>query len=259
MSKKTKSVSSDSSEKPDRESLNKVHDRLYHCRDIEISNLWQRSIFLSAFLILCFTGYGYILMKVIDASPNDCICNCICNCCNNTCKCYSNSCSCNMDCKLFYLHIIALIVAGISAIFSTLWIMMAKGSKAWYEVYETAITAFENENFEEIGLPKVYIMGEMGIPISELNNCLFSTKAGGYSVSKINILIGQICLCICVIAILFHSICLLSTCCKFIIGAVLLIFIVLIGQGIYYCIHKSKSGFLNGTIFGKKGRDINKK
>jgi len=240
----------------ERDTFDKTLDRLYHCRDLEISNLWQRSIFLSAFLILCFTGYGYILMKVIDASPNDCICNYICNCCNKTCKCYSNYCSYNMDCKLFYLHIIALIVAGISALFSTLWIMMAKGSKAWYEVYETAITTFENEYSTKIGLPKEYIMGEMGIPISKLNNCLFSTKAGGYSVSKINILIGQICLCICVIAILFHSICLLSTCCKFIIGAVLLIFIVLIGQGIYYCIHKSKSGFLNDTIFDNDGREI---
>ena len=39
-------------------SIKEIHEKLWRCRDFELSHLWQRSIFLSAFLILCFTGYG---------------------------------------------------------------------------------------------------------------------------------------------------------------------------------------------------------
>ncbi|WP_300232445.1 hypothetical protein [uncultured Alistipes sp.] len=39
-------------------SIKEIHETLWRCRDFELSHLWQRSIFLSAFLILCFTGYG---------------------------------------------------------------------------------------------------------------------------------------------------------------------------------------------------------
>lgn len=30
----------------------------WHCRDFELNHLWQRSIFLSAFIIICFSAYG---------------------------------------------------------------------------------------------------------------------------------------------------------------------------------------------------------
>ena len=49
-------------------------------------------------------------------------------------------------------------------------------------------------------------MGEFGIGKDRLNNCLFSTKAGGYSVSRINIAIGQISYVIWVIIIISHFI-----------------------------------------------------
>ena len=39
-------------------SIKEIHETLWRCRDFELSHLWQRSIFLSAFLILCFTVYG---------------------------------------------------------------------------------------------------------------------------------------------------------------------------------------------------------
>ena len=50
------------SEKSDdlRETLN----RLYSCRDLEINNLWQKSILLAPILILCFTGYGILLFEL---------------------------------------------------------------------------------------------------------------------------------------------------------------------------------------------------
>jgi len=176
----------------DKDALNRERDRLYKCRDLEISNLWQRSIFLSAFLILCFTGYAYILMNIVDAYWGN----------NNMSQIqgsfnfvYNNFPPPNYN-KLFYLNMIAVFLGAISSFFSTLWIMMAKGSKAWYEVYETAIGYFEEEHREALGLPAENVMGKMGIPKYLLNNCLFSDNAGAYSPSKINIIIGQACLII---------------------------------------------------------------
>lgn len=38
----------------DKISIKEIHETFWRCRDFELSHLWQRSIFLSAFLILCF-------------------------------------------------------------------------------------------------------------------------------------------------------------------------------------------------------------
>ena len=160
-------------------SLERTLNRLYTCRDLEISNLWQRSVFLSVFLILCFTGYGYIILKIVDNADQN---------------------------ALPLLNLIAIILASVSLLFSCIWIMMAKGSKAWYEVYESAITSFEKEKeYQKIlRIPEDYRMGNLDLSHDKINNNIFSTKAGGYSVSRINIAIGQICFCIWAAAILFH-------------------------------------------------------
>jgi len=223
----------------ERDTLDKKLDRLYKCRDLEISNLWQRSIFLSAFLVLCFTGYGYLLVKIVDYLAN-----------------YSVE---NYDENIeFYLNIAALVLGCISAIFSLLWIMMAKGSKAWYEVYETAITTFENDYYEEIGLPREY-MGEMGIHHSKLSNCLFNSQAGAYSVSKINIKVGQSCLIIWIAVILFHSISFIFPL-PFLFSSiygrfalVLIILLITIILALYECV-ECRSGHLYDSSFKKNGK-----
>lgn len=53
------------------ESLRRTLDRMYSCRDLEISNLWQRSIFLGTFLVLCFTGYGVLIHSMLTLEKND--------------------------------------------------------------------------------------------------------------------------------------------------------------------------------------------
>lgn len=147
-------------------------DRLYSCRDLEISNLWQRSIFLAVFLLLIFTGYGTLLTKALEEFK------------------YLGS----YNIYSFGLYnAIFLIIAVIGCIFSLLWIFMAKGSKAWYEIYGEAIADYErcyptNESEEA----EVFGMGKNYHPSYKSNNCIFSTKGGAYSVSKVNILIGQI-------------------------------------------------------------------
>lgn len=236
-------------EEIERNALNKERDRLYKCRDLEISNLWQRSIFLSAFLILCFTGYAYVLMNIVDAY-----------CGNNNMPqiqgsfnfVYNNLSTPNSN-KLLYLNTIAMCLGFISSIFSTLWIMMAKGSKAWYEVYETAISSFEEKHREAIGLPAENVMGGMGIPKYLLNNCLFSRKAGAYSPSKINIIIGQICLIIWILITILHLIVLsvFNEPFSWYISLILL-FIIL-----YFITRICRSGFLH-RIYNKKGLFISK-
>ena len=66
---------------------------------------------------------------------------------------------------------------------------MAKGSKAWFEVYERKICEIEDE--EDLGIMGEYSMLNMGKVPWSLDSRLLSSKAGCYSVSKLNILIGQ--------------------------------------------------------------------
>ena len=40
----------------------------------------------------------------------------------------------------------AIIISYIGAALSVLWIIMLKGSKAWFEIYEAAIAAYEENN-----------------------------------------------------------------------------------------------------------------
>ena len=100
--------------------------RVWQCRDFELSHLWQRSIFLTAFLILIYSGYGiYIqqLLKPIITSSGDI-------------KWITS--------KPIH-HIIALGMCTMGATLSALWIMMAKGSKFWYECYENKICEIEKK------------------------------------------------------------------------------------------------------------------
>ncbi|MBF01200.1 MAG: hypothetical protein CMP77_14675 [Flavobacterium sp.] len=163
-----------------KEDLINTLNKLYRCRDLEISNLWQRSIFLSVFLILCFTAYGYLMLDLVKVNYNANILN--------------------------KYNITCLLLSSVSIIFSVIWILMAKASKAWYEVYESAISKFEYQHFKKINLPYENIMGEMMFQKDQRNDSIFSTKGGAFSPSKINIAIGQISLIIWIIVMISHSV-----------------------------------------------------
>lgn len=151
-----------------------IYYTLWRCRDFELSHLWQRSIFLSAFLLLCFTGYGVLILKIAEASE------------------YSLN-----------LHILGGILGVVAGVFSCMWIMMAKGSKAWYEKYEKDILAFENSHYIEENAKKIITENHKRKDL-DLNNRLYSTKGGEYSPSRINIGIGIVSLAIWIIAFIFH-------------------------------------------------------
>ncbi len=158
-----------------------IHETYWRCRDFELSHLWQRSIFLSAFLILCFTGYGVLMMKLLDTEK-----------------------------RFIYINLLAFAICVVGIIFSCLWIMMGKGSKAWYERYENAIEAFERN--KKYATAKAAHIGGFhydniqNYNFPSLKKNLFYGDGGAYSPSKINIAIGQITLVLWTFALLFHGI-----------------------------------------------------
>lgn len=176
-----------------------VRDQLWNCRDFELSHLWQRSIFLTTLLVLCLTAYGVVVMELVDKASASLV--------NNS---------------AYVLNNIAMIICLMGFVFSCLWVMMSKGSKAWYEMYEKAIGAFEvNDQYVD---PSLLNTGEKelendgdlkaigGFRFTNLNGFkpdtiksgLFNCKGGAYSPSKINIAIGQIALILWGIALVSH-------------------------------------------------------
>lgn len=149
-----------------------IYQTLWRCRDFEISHLWQRSVFLTAFLLLVYTGYGLFVVHILEMPTG-----------------VSND--------IFTIYaIVGLFILSIGIVLSQLWIMMGKGSKAWYERYEDAIFALEHD--ERFVCKKVtqimsndnMMHGNLPLPDSiDLN--VFSTNAGAFSPSRINIFIGQ--------------------------------------------------------------------
>jgi len=147
-----------------------IYETLWRCRDFEINHLWQRAVFLTAFLVLCFTGYGTALSELVDSFKDDTI-----------------FISVNVVC-------FALCLLGIT--FSIMWIKMGKGSKAWYEVYESAIGAIERH--KDYATKEARKIGGFsynrleGYRDIRLANSIFSGRAGEFSPSRINIGIGQV-------------------------------------------------------------------
>lgn len=143
----------------DRLSLKEIRETLYHCRDMELNLLWQRSIFLGTFLTLCFTGYGVLAVQAADYK------------------------------YVLYIYEYMCGVALVGIILSVIWIYMVKGSKAWYEVYEGVICEIEKETNP---YPKyrmgVYAENKRG----EYDTKFWNNNAGAFSPSKANILIGWV-------------------------------------------------------------------
>ena len=156
-----------------REELWKIWEQLNKNRALEISTLWQRSVFLSAFIVLLLTGsgifyYNFILKRPLaELAIRHCLSGMFLGC--------------------------LLMIGGI------LWLAMAKGSKYWSRVYEIKISLIEEElqikdqyrylterYVEDVpGKPE----GKKGDPLSE-TNWVDPLKADSESPSKINCFIG---------------------------------------------------------------------
>lgn len=165
-----------------------IYESLWRCRDFEISHLWQRSIFLTAFLVLVYTGYGFVLMKICDLLT------------------IMERNSTSFQTGFRYLNIIGFMIALIGIFLSCLWVMMGKGSKTWYERYEDALTQIERD--KDYVTTEVLVMNQRkcmhgALPEPEhMDNCLLSTNGGKFSPSRINICIGQLSLIVFTLAFL---------------------------------------------------------
>ena len=43
------------------------YNEMWHCRDFELSHLWQRSVFLGAFMLAIATGYGALALVLFGS------------------------------------------------------------------------------------------------------------------------------------------------------------------------------------------------
>ena len=181
-------------------SLRDFYEQYWHCRDFEINNLWQRSIFLGTFLVLCFTGYGVFFTKAFFCGDGV----------------LSIFTCCNLNDSIAYKHCIACFIALIGVVFSLLWIAMAKASKAWVEVYEQSIVAIEKKMtkgtvLDDIaGFQYVNLEEYVNVKTPKFDRKYYSQKGGAFSPSKINIAIGQISFCIWVMISVIHFLCCVS-------------------------------------------------
>lgn len=148
----------------------------YECRNFEINNLWQKSVLLTAFIVLTFTVYVSIISRIFDVSN---------------------------PINKIVIHEICSSIALVGFVFAIIWIKMGKGSKAWYEVYEHAICEIERE--QEIDIPEKYAMGRSAT-YSYPDANIFTSKGGKYSPSKLNILIGRVIMFVWVIIFISHTI-----------------------------------------------------
>lgn len=169
-----------------------LYKEAWDCRNFEINNLWQRSIFLGAFMLAIATGYGTLILKMV----------------------FLDTCTESNDLQnqntIWISHLMAIGICYLGYIFSILWIMMTKGSKYWFERYEAAIDYFvdcydypkkKNRLFSKKAMKwceKKELHLKIGrefprhgkLPEKDSNKNLLSPKGGTFSVSKINCMIG---------------------------------------------------------------------
>ena len=147
---------------------------LYQAYADEIKNLWQRSIFLGAFMTLAWGGYGALQLKVFD---KDFI----------------------IDLKY---SLMSIGLCWVIIILSLPWIAIAKGSKFVQEEH------INNLKFDEIDNKRLLCdLDKFDSSMIDLNPNLFYgevLKAYRYSPSKINIMLGYVSYCVAMILSLTH-------------------------------------------------------
>ena len=167
--------------------LRDLYDNYWHCRDFEIKNLWQRSIFLGTFIALCFTGYGAFWGKAFFGKDGNLII---------------------FDKESMMSHFFAALLTLLGLTFSQLWIFLAKASKAWVEIYERAICAIEIKmkgclsNVVGFNYNQLDDYAQGGI--HRFDGSIDSCHGGYFSPSRINIVIGKIAMLVMFIVLNFH-------------------------------------------------------
>ena len=162
---------------PSKLSVRDIYLRLCACLDREIELVWKRATFLTAFLIAAFAGYGGLIATYLGAE--------------------------NHAGDFAIVSIAAIGIAFVGMALSVIWIMMAKGSKAWQEHYEKVIECFvknhaSKDELQDICASGNYLQGNPDPTIKKyelsrekISGGLFNCSGGPYSVSTIVIGMGQ--------------------------------------------------------------------
>jgi hypothetical protein len=216
------------------------YTELWKGRDYELNFLWQRSVFLGAFMLAFITIFCGGVLRLFNFaniekynSQNSLIINI----------------QSIMNLQIFSLLCFLLMIAIIGLMFSLLWIFMVKGSKYWYECYEESIKLiFDNSNnwgeqvFEHSFFEK-YISQKKEEPqfpnynnlyTKDNNKNIFSTSGGKFSVSRVNVLIGQILGLFWIVSIVIITFLMLCFTTK-IIFYIPFIFIIIICLVLFFC------------------------
>lgn len=167
---------------PSKLSIRDVYFRLFACLDREIELVWKRAVFLTAFLIACFAGYGGLIATYLGIDKP-------------------------RQGTFAVISIAAIGIAFIGMALSVIWIMMAKGSKAWQEHYEKVIECFVAKYVKDDTQLRVFASGDYkSLPqicyalvnegedrmiVPKTDERIFTLAGGHSSVSKIAIGIGQ--------------------------------------------------------------------
>lgn len=177
---------------PCKVTIKDAYEELWRCRDFELKHLWQRSVFLAVFLTGTFAGYGGFFNVWIGKRVG---CDAL---------------------SLLNLNLIGFGISLVGVICSLLWIMLAKGSKAWYERYEGAISNFieiadvdeqRKQSLFEDGADRIIAFAyaddfkRFSGPVS---SWIWNTKGGAYSPSKINVAIGHLSLLVWIVISCCH-------------------------------------------------------
>ena len=190
----------------DRLSLKDIQEVLWAGRELELNSQWQRSVMVGTFLALSYAGYGALMVQ--EGALGLLV--------------HSRG-----------LHWQAFGVALLGIVFSYLWTCMAKGSKAWFEMYEAAIELFGNQ-VRDMEEREIAELEKESVRVSRAHvattfagfnhwedgafwekydkrerdaSCL-TTRAGRFSPSKVNIVIGIFSLGLWVTLAVGHLLCL---------------------------------------------------
>lgn len=102
-----------------------LYKRYCTCRDQELDRFWKNSVFVWCFLLLCFGAFGIIMTDYVSTIPE------------GNSKIYIEKEQCM---KLLS------VISFFGFLISNIWVWMARGLKAWYEVYESAIWDMESKH-----------------------------------------------------------------------------------------------------------------
>lgn len=163
-----------------------VYNTLYKAYADEIRNLWQRSIFLGAFMTLAWGGYGALQLKAIE-------------------KCLQTYC---------VYHYASLGLCFVIIILSLLWVAMAKGSKFVQEAHEAHIDDLGFDLLDEVDIntkknKRLFCdldIYNIKLSIDKKISVWRPLKPYRYSHSRINIFLGWLSVAISIVLGMVHSI-----------------------------------------------------